>query len=155
MRHGRGGGIEPQSLLRDILSQSFAETREPAIQTADLRFPLGKQLIEITVFEKLFLALGKQLLGKLPAVCLCPPLLPDIQEVHKIVQRLDPSDHFPIGQVLGFHTAAEELHGIRRKGKLRGQLRIVVLQLPAEFLEQLPHGQSKFTIQRDERWRIK
>ncbi len=49
------------------------------------------------MFKKLLLTLVQQLFCKLSPILFILELPEHIQEIHEVIQRLDPSDNFPVG----------------------------------------------------------
>jgi hypothetical protein len=56
-----------------------------------------KEVIEVPMFKKLLLTFSEQLRRKLRPILLQSQLCEHIKEIDEVIERLNPSDHFPVG----------------------------------------------------------
>ena len=139
---------EKQRLLNHLLRQAHTEAGQTRHQPGRLRFASGEQLVEITVFVELLFALGKESCRKLRRIPFAAELLAQVDEIHQIVQLLDPPDYFPAGIVFlpeGLTHQAEIDH---RQPHDCGRARIMFFEIVTEFVEETPHGFAELMDQR-------
>ena len=127
---------------------------ESPFESRGLRDPAREQIVQITVFEKLLFALGKQLRREVTRVLLLSNLLQQIDEVDQVIQRFDPADDFPVGVCIPSECLPEEPEVGHRQGQRFRNVCILVFQIQTEIAQESLHRQAKFYLKTNQQGHI-
>jgi hypothetical protein len=109
-----------------------------------MRLARGKEVIQIAMLKKLLLTLVQQLCCKLGPILFTLELTEYIQEIHEVIQGLDPSDNFPVGIGLRLEAGVETIKEAGWKPEFSGQISVVGMHFSAQVDKQPPHREAKF-----------